>query len=361
MKSRKTISREIIFSVAGVTVATLLLFAVGSYVIYAILLTFFPDWVSESSLVPTPLDLVITAAFCLAGLAVAVVVAIRLARRLLHPLNILASSLSQITAGDLSARAPLDGTAVGETAILLENFNSMASRLEKSSEEIKVWNAVIAHELRTPVTILRGRLQGLAEGVFTPEEALFKTLLQQTENLSRLIDDLRTLTLIENNRLVCKSDWFDLKEEIEQLLCFLEPRLREHGFGLSLNLHVVKCFADQGRLRQALLALVDNAWKHASPGVIEISSFADPGGIRVVVSDQGEGISNELLEVIFRPFRSGYPFRGGTTDSSGLGLFVVKSIAEAHGGSLTYEKSSDRSSFVFTIPSPERSSSAINS
>lgn len=361
MKLRKTVSGEIIFAIAGVTIATLLLFAVGSYVIYAVLLTSFPEWISESSLVPTPLDLVITAAFCLAGLAVAVVVAVRLARRLLHPLNILASSLSRITAGDLSARAPLDGTAVGETATLLENFNSMASRLEKSSEEIKVWNAVIAHELRTPVTILRGRLQGLAEGVFTPEEALFRTLLQQTENLSRLIDDLRTLTLIENNRLVCKSDWFDLKEEIEQLIRFLDPGLREHGFALSANLHVVKCFADKGRLRQALLALVDNACKHASPGIIEISSFADPDGIRVVVSDQGAGVSKDLLEVIFKPFGSGYSFRRGATDSSGLGLFVVKSIAEAHGGRLTYEKLSDRSSFVFSIPSMEPASPSTHS
>ncbi|MDB0154419.1 two-component sensor histidine kinase AdeS, partial [Acinetobacter baumannii] len=94
---------------------------------------------------------------------------------------------------------------------LLYNFNDMAQKLEVSVKNAQVWNAAIAHELRTPITILQGRLQGIIDGVFKPDEVLFKSLLNQVEVLSHLVEDLRTLSLVENQQLRLNYELFDFK------------------------------------------------------------------------------------------------------------------------------------------------------
>ncbi len=100
----------------------------------------------------------------LAGLAMAIVVAVNLARRILVPLNSVADSLRRVARGDLGVRAIAGDRSLGEAALLADDFNALADQLQRVTEEQVFWNAAIAHELRTPVTILRGRLQGLAEG-----------------------------------------------------------------------------------------------------------------------------------------------------------------------------------------------------
>lgn len=126
-----------------------------------------------------------------------------------HPdsLNSVANSLREVAQGRLDARVPLDEQAIGETAQLVRDFNTMAERLQSMTREREFWNAAIAHELRTPVTILRGRLQGLAEGVFPPERALFEGLLRQVEGLTHLIEDLRVLSLNDSgHRAATRGD-----------------------------------------------------------------------------------------------------------------------------------------------------------
>jgi two-component system sensor histidine kinase AdeS len=103
--------------------------------------------------------------------------------------------------GNLAARATSDEHAMGETAQLVDDFNQMAARLQDMAQHRAFWNAAIAHELRTPVTILRGRLQGITEGVFAPEQSQFQSLLTQVEGLGRLIEDLRTVALAESGHL----------------------------------------------------------------------------------------------------------------------------------------------------------------
>ncbi len=126
---------------------------------------------------------------------------IRLSQRFVRPIESIAVATQKISQGDLTARVENNKYVNAEISELIDNFNDMAHKLEVSIKNAHVWNAAIAHELRTPVTILQGRLQGIVDNVFEPSPALMKSLLNQTEGLSYLVEDLRVLSLIENQQL----------------------------------------------------------------------------------------------------------------------------------------------------------------
>ncbi|GAA0001266.1 hypothetical protein BRDID11002_12660 [Bradyrhizobium diazoefficiens] len=111
----------------------------------------------------------------------------------------------------------------------------MAQRLQDNADDMIAWNAAIAHELRTPLTILKGRLQGIADGVFTPDEASIGNLLLQIDGLSRLVDDLRTVTLADSGRLDLGRGPVALAAEIQNVADLLEPVLANAGFSLELT------------------------------------------------------------------------------------------------------------------------------
>ncbi|KAG1455225.1 hypothetical protein G6F57_015336 [Rhizopus arrhizus] len=197
-----------------------------------------------------------------------------------------------------------------------------------------MWHAAIAHELRTPVTILRGRLQGLAEGVFQPDESQFRSLLAQVEGLSRLIEDLRVLSLSDNARLDVRRARTDVVAEVHSVMTLVDPQFRTAGFVLELETsreeHNAHC--DPTRLRQALLALLENARRYASPGKVRIAVHDTPGHVQVAIEDEGPGIDPALHADIFTPFMRADGSRSRQGGGSGLGLAVVKAIADAHGG-----------------------------
>ena len=166
-------------------------------------------------------------------------------------MNSLVDSVRALASGDLGARANVEENSPGEVATLVEDFNAMARRLQHMESEC-AWHAAIAHELRTPVTILRGRLQGLAEGVFQPDESQFRSLLAQVEGLSRLIEDLRVLSLSDNARLDVRRARTDVVAEVHSVMTLVDPQFRAAGFVLELETsreeHNAHC--DPTRLRQ---------------------------------------------------------------------------------------------------------------
>jgi len=189
MKIANSLSRQIILSMSAVVLCVIALALVGSYVFYALLWVFWPPSdLDMDEWLPSGMEWAWMALITCISLAVGAVVAIKLSRRILMPLNSVAASLRRLADGDLDARATASDRSLAEATLLVDDFNSMAIRLKRMAEEQSFWNAAIAHELRTPLTILRGRLQGLAEGVFTPDQAQFYSLLNQVEGLTRLIE-----------------------------------------------------------------------------------------------------------------------------------------------------------------------------
>lgn len=179
------LSRQIVLSMSAVVVSVTLLVLVGSYFFYSFLFVFHPKFFEDDSWIPTGPEWAWLIFIMLVGVAIAVYVAVRLARRILAPLTSVTSGLRQVAQGDLTVRAELRNAGWGEASLLVNDFNSMAERIQSITAERAIWNASIAHELRTPVTILRGRLQGLAEGVFTPDEAQFNVFQRGEASRSR--------------------------------------------------------------------------------------------------------------------------------------------------------------------------------
>ena len=227
----------------------------------------------------------------------------------------------------------------------------MAERIERMAGERVIWNAAIAHELRTPVTILRGRLQGLAEGVFTPDEKQFRNLLAQVEGLSRLIDDLRMLSLAESGHLELRRDVVDLSFEIDGLVQLMLPDFHAAGFTPVLNLTKETVFCDSARIRQIVLALLDNAKRYAQAGKIYIDTYLSHDTYFLTVEDEGPGISDEIAAFIFDVFERGESSRSRQMGGSGLGLAVVRAIAQLHGGQALYRHGSQGGS-VFQVSWP---------
>ncbi|WP_202389699.1 ATP-binding protein [Croceibacterium soli] len=336
---------------AMIAMAMLFLTFVTFYVVYAILaLADSPLIPSESSLTPTRWEFLTLAGLCVIGLTIASRSAVALARRIVAPLHSMGRAARSIADGDLSARAESQSGAIGETAMLIEDFNAMAERLERAAMDIVTWNAQIAHELRTPLTILKGRLQGMADGVFVADEAMIRRLLAQVEGLGRLVEDLRIVSLVESERLGLELADVDLASEIEDLILLVKPALDKAGFSLELQLARGKARVDTARVRQAILALIDNAQRYADPGPLRIELRLTDDDVDLRVIDPGPGMPASFAQDAFRLFTRSDDAAARHRSGSGLGLAVVEAIARAHGGTASYQPSGKGSAFIMMLP-----------
>lgn len=335
MKLPAGLGRQILLAMSAITVVAGLIVFFGTYLAYTVMIAFYPrldtdgDWLTLADLAILGLAILVT-------LPIAVLVALRLARRILQPLEALAQSARRIADGDLSARAQPGDRSLGETAALVDDFNTMAQRLQDMAADMALWNATIAHELRTPLTILKGRLQGMIDGVFEPDERSLRGLVLQVDSLARLVEDLRTVTLADSGHLELSPDDVDLARVVTELAEFVGPDLAAAGFPLRLDLDAVTVRVDATRIRQALLALVTNARRHGARGVITISLGVMGRKVLLGVADEGPGLSVDMAAHVFDPFVRGDPARSPEVGGNGLGLSVVRAIVEAHGGSLRY-------------------------
>ncbi len=342
---------QIIRSLAIMTLGIMFLSVFGTYAFYAIASKYMPGSISETW-VPSRVELIWITCTVIAALGLALYVGIRLSRHILTPLNSVAHNLRELAQGRLDARAPIDKNALGETAQLVLDFNSMAERLQQVTREREFWNAAVAHELRTPVTILRGRLQGLAEGVFSPSNEIFNGLLRQVEGLTRLIEDLRVVSLNDSGHLELQRADVSLAEDITIVVESYTPILQAKGFNVIQQLDSncrVNC--DATRIRQALMALLENAVQHADPGFLTVHFYLQDQTCYLSVEDEGPGISEDAANFIFDAFRRGEPSRSRKSGGSGLGLAVVKAIIESHGGAVTCQPNNEKGT-VFILAWP---------
>jgi two-component system sensor histidine kinase BaeS/two-component system sensor histidine kinase AdeS len=257
-----------------------------------------------------------------------------LAQRLAHPLENLADAARAVAAGDLSARARPSSSGAGETARLLEDFNHMADALERSDRQLKESSAAIAHELRTPLTVLRGRLQGMRDGVFGSGDREIEALIRQVDGLTRIVEDLRTVSNAEAGQLSLRCALVDLAEEADDVLRTVRPDFTRAGLALELDLRPTPIRLDAERARQVLLALVLNARLHAGEGgVIRVETQGDDDGAVLRVLDRGPGFPAGLETTAFQPFWRADASRSRDSGGTGLGLAVVAAVMKAHGGS----------------------------
>ncbi|SCZ46057.1 ATP-binding protein [Afifella marina] len=255
-----------------------------------------------------------------------------LARRIVEPLKSVAGAARRVAEGDFSARASLRRGNFGEAGDLVDDFNQMAERLQRAEAELQYSNSAIAHELRTPLTILRGRLQGLLDGAFAPSAELYGRLIEHVDDLSAIVEELRTLALSNAGQLDLQSSRLDLAVEAEAALTSLEDQLGEAGIATSLDLRSAVTSGDRSRLRQAFVALLENCCRYAPHSTVNVETGVAGQQVFFRCTDTGPGLSDEARLRAFERFWRADESRGRSGGGSGLGLPIVKAIAQAHGG-----------------------------
>ncbi|OBY75607.1 two-component sensor histidine kinase AdeS [Acinetobacter gyllenbergii] len=353
MKNKSGISKQLFIALSIVNLSVTLFSVFLGYFIYNYAIDV--GWITLSSLQEDWTEFhfvdwiwLSTVVFC--GAVISLIIGMFLAQRFIKPINFLAEAAKKISQGDLSARADDSQIHSTEIAELMHHFNDMAQQLESSVENAQVWNAAIAHELRTPITILQGRLQGILDGVFKPDEALFKSLLNQVEGLSHLVEDLRTLSLVENQQLRLNYEKIDFKLHAEKVLKLFEDRLVKAQIIPVLDVRAALISCDRRRLEQVLIALIENAIRYANAGTLKISTQWVAGDWVLKIEDQGPGIAPEYQQDLFDPFFRLEQSRNKEFGGTGLGLAVVHAIVVAHKGSIEYSNPNHNSVFTIKLP-----------
>lgn len=329
---RNSLNGQIIWSTTIVAFVSLSVMFFGFLIYGWVWDWLFPDPSLSDDWAPT--DFVVLAINVAIGQAVGAYVGWKLARRLVKPLVAVTQAARTIAEGDFTARATGQGT-FGEADRLIEDFNQMAEKLQKAEQELQYSNSAIAHELRTPLTILRGRMQGLADGVYEPTQDVFRGLIGHIDALTRIVDDLKTLSLMNAGRMELDCTRFDLAAEVADVMASAAPMLADRKIDVRTSLERVVLIADRARIRQAVLALIDNVGRYAPGSTLEARVESAGDACLISISDNGPGMAALEREYAFERFWRADDARTRKTGGSGLGLSVVEAIAEAHGGRAT--------------------------
>jgi signal transduction histidine kinase len=303
------------------------------------LYTDFPGWGgkpgSEDFLAPVNRTLLLIAVA--AGLG-AVLLILGLSRRILAPVEALTAAVRRMEAGDLSQRVEI--TSRDEIGDLARAFNAMADGLARLEELRRQLVTDVAHELRTPLSNIRGYLEAIQDGVVEPDRRVIDSLHEETMLLNRLVDDLQDLSLAEAGQLRLERRPVALADVVDRAVEAARPRAAAKGVALQVDLpgDLPPVDVDPQRIGQVLRNLLDNGLTHTGPGG-EIAVTAQVAGrwVEVSVRDTGAGIAAEDLPYVFERFYRADKSRSRATGGAGLGLAIVKQLVEAHGGRIEVE------------------------
>ena len=248
-----------------------------------------------------------------------------------RPVRKLINAAGALADGDYSVRVEPSGSASIRSVVT--SFNDMAGRLETSDEQRRRLLADLGHELRTPLTVVRGEIEAMLDGVHQIDEEHLRLLMNEVTVMERLLEDLRTLSLIDAGRLELHREPTDLTALVEDVADGYRRRASEAAVSIAVHSSddLPELVVDPVRIREVLTNLVVNALR-AMPdgGELVFQVGLGPAGAAIEVSDTGTGIGMEELEHVFDRFH-----KGSTSRGSGLGLTISRDLVMAHGGSMT--------------------------
>ncbi|MEV6960484.1 ATP-binding protein [Streptomyces sp. NPDC051207] len=267
------------------------------------------------------------------------------AGRILRPVRLVRAAAAQLTEQDLTRRIPVPGR--DDVAALAETFNAMLDRLERAFAAQRQFVDDAGHELRTPITIVRGHLELMGDDPAEREETV-RLVTDELDRMSRIVEDLLLLAKAERPDFVTPEP-VQLAELTADV--YVKARtLGERDWQLT-EVADREAELDPQRITQAMVQLAQNAVQHTAPGqTIRIGSRADGTRVELYVADSGPGVRPQDAEVIFERFRRGTARRGARSSGAGLGLSIVRAIAEAHGGRIGLrETEGGGATFVLTL------------
>ncbi|WP_229858991.1 sensor histidine kinase [Streptomyces poonensis] len=267
------------------------------------------------------------------------------AGRILLPVRLVRTAAAEITEQDLTRRIPVHGR--DDIAALAETFNAMLDRLERAFAAQREFVDDAGHELRTPITIVRGHLELMGDDPAEREETV-RLVTDELDRMSRIVEDLLLLAKAERPDFVTPEP-----VQLAELTADVYVKARTLGDRDWRLAEVAdrETRLDPQRITQAMVQLAQNAVQHTTPGqTIRIGSRADGTRVELYVADSGPGVQPQDAEVIFERFRRGTARRGARGSGAGLGLSIVRAIAEAHGGRVRlHDTEGGGATFVLTL------------
>jgi len=287
------------------------------------------------------------------GAAVAaLLLGIILARNLTKPLRELTVATRAVAAGDLEQQVPVRSR--DELGQLAEAFNQMNANLARARDMRQQMTADIAHELRTPLSVILAHTEGIADGVLPSSEETFQVIHDETMRLSTMVEDLRTLSLAETGELGLTPRLVKPGELLKQAIAAHTPRARQRDVSLDIDIEsgLPEIEVDPDRMAQVLGNLMDNALRYTPVGgQIRLSARSISNGVELSVQDNGPGVEEEELSHIFNRFYRADKSRHRDDGGSGLGLAIAKSIVERHGGQIrASSRPGEGMSFIIEFP-----------
>ena len=291
-------------------------------------------------------------AAALGGMLIALLLGTLLARTLTRPVNELTSATRAMARGELEQRVPVRSQdELGELAL---SFNKMSADLARANQSRRQMTADIAHDLRNPLTVIAGYLEGLQDGVLKPTPERLQSMYGEVQQLERLVEDLRTLSLAETGELLIQRQAVAPADLLERLAAAYQHQAAGQQVALLLELEagLADLIVDPERIEQVLGNLVSNALRYtAQGGEIRLSAKRVKKSTVLSVRDNGSGIPPEVLPHIFERSYRGEPSRPG--NESGLGLSIARSIIELHGGRLEAQSAGPGQGACFLIYFPD--------
>ena len=271
----------------------------------------------------------------------------RAIRRTARPIGEVMDAAGKVAEGDLSARADVQGPA--DVRDLARSFNRMAERLEATERQRRDLLADVAHELRTPLSVIRARVEGMQDGLYEPDAEHLELIEEETRIMARLLDDLALLSNAEAGSLRLHRERLEPRELLTSVASAFRTQAAEAGVAIVLDAtdDLPDVDVDPIRIGEVLSNLVSNALRHTpTNGTITLTAAGEGEGVAFTVTDTGTGIPQDQLAHVFDRFARSPESRG-----SGLGLAIAKSLVLAHGGTISAQSEPGEGTTIrFVLP-----------
>jgi signal transduction histidine kinase len=283
------------------------------------------------------------------GLVVVVLVVllvVRAGRRFASPIVDVMEAADRVAAGDYESRVEVRGPR--EVQRLGAAFNAMTERLGSNEDRRRQLLADVAHELRTPLSVIQANLEALVDGLYPADETHLRSVLDETKVMARLLNDLQTLSTAEAGALTLHLEPTEPRHLIESAVRSFAAQAGEAGVRLDTRVaeSLPEIEVDRLRIGEVLGNVLSNALRHtAAGGSVTLEAFAAGEGVSVSIADTGTGIPPERLPHVFDRFS-----RAADSPGTGLGLAIAKSLIEAHGGEIRAESTGAGTTISFTLP-----------
>lgn len=286
------------------------------------------------------------------SLLISLVLGYLISRRISKPILSTILATEQISQGDYKIRIQ-EKSKLTEVDNLIESVNQLATSLDKQESLKKQLTSDVAHELRTPLTTLRITIEAMMDGLLEPTPERLKSNYDEVLRITSIVKDLESLAIVEDGNLKLEKTEVDLVDLAKQGIEKLEHQIKDKEMSVSIKGSCSKVMVDSARMTQVIINLLTNAIKYTQPkGTIRFEFSETNQEVIMDVVDNGSGIPQDELPYIFERFYRADKSRNRLTGGSGIGLTIVKSIVQAHGGDIEVQSELEKGS-IFTVILPK--------